>query len=80
MALVTLSLFVSLPLFLHLRFEFIGPQLIFDWRNKHVHRATGKTTTISMLAGYLRPSGGKATICGHDVSSDIHNVHKVGDL
>jgi ABC-2 type transport system ATP-binding protein len=30
----------------------------------------GKTTTMRMLAGFVAPSSGKASICGHDVASD----------
>jgi ABC-2 type transport system ATP-binding protein len=30
----------------------------------------GKTTTMRMLAGFILPSSGRASICGHDVQSD----------
>jgi ABC-2 type transport system ATP-binding protein len=30
----------------------------------------GKTTTMRMLAGFVVPTGGKASICGHDVETD----------
>ena len=30
----------------------------------------GKTTTMRMLAGFVTPTGGSASICGHDVVSD----------
>ena len=30
----------------------------------------GKTTTMRMLAGFIAPTGGKASICGHDVETD----------
>ncbi|HTV50479.1 MAG TPA: ABC transporter ATP-binding protein [Steroidobacteraceae bacterium] len=30
----------------------------------------GKTTTMRMLAGFLTPSAGRASICGHDVEQD----------
>jgi len=30
----------------------------------------GKTTTMRMLAGFVTPSGGRASICGHDIETD----------
>ena len=30
----------------------------------------GKTTTMRMLAGFISPTAGKASICGHDVETD----------
>ena len=30
----------------------------------------GKTTTMRMLAGFISPSAGMASICGHDIESD----------
>lgn len=30
----------------------------------------GKSTTMKMVAGYLAPDGGRASICGHDVETD----------
>ena len=30
----------------------------------------GKTTTMRMLAGFVTPTSGRASICGHDVASD----------
>ena len=30
----------------------------------------GKTTTMRMLAGFISPTSGKASICGHDVETD----------
>src|SRR5262245_25895427 len=30
----------------------------------------GKTTTMRMLAGFITPTGGTASICGHDIETD----------
>src|SRR5579864_1888544 len=30
----------------------------------------GKTTTMRMLAGFVTPTSGKASICGHDVETE----------
>jgi ABC-2 type transport system ATP-binding protein len=30
----------------------------------------GKTTTMRMLAGFITPTGGKASICGHDIATE----------
>ncbi|HBK57078.1 MAG TPA: ABC transporter ATP-binding protein [Xanthomonadales bacterium] len=30
----------------------------------------GKSTTMKMIAGFLTPTGGTASVCGHDVSSE----------
>src|SRR5471032_2256751 len=30
----------------------------------------GKTTTMRMLAGFISPTSGTASICGHDVTTD----------
>ena len=30
----------------------------------------GKSTTMKMIAGYLAPSAGRASICGHDIETD----------
>jgi ABC-2 type transport system ATP-binding protein len=30
----------------------------------------GKTTTMRMLAGFINPTSGRASICGHDVDTD----------
>ena len=30
----------------------------------------GKSTTMKMIAGFLAPTAGSATVCGHDVADD----------
>src|SRR3712207_6078006 len=30
----------------------------------------GKSTTMRMLAGFVSPTSGRASICGHDIESD----------
>ncbi len=37
----------------------------------------GKTTTLRLLIGLLRPSGGRAQICGHDCQRDPLSVRAV---
>ena len=36
----------------------------------------GKTTLISILAGLTRPSGGTASVMGHDVTADYRNARR----
>ncbi len=36
----------------------------------------GKTTTMRMITGFLPPSGGSATVCGHDIQKDPLAVKK----
>lgn len=36
----------------------------------------GKSTTMKMLTGFLRPSGGRAKVAGHDVRSDAMAVKR----
>lgn len=43
-------------------FGFLGPN------------GAGKTTTINMLTTILRPSGGSARLCGHDISKEADKV------
>ena len=45
-------------------FGFLGPN------------GAGKTTTILMLTTLLRPSGGRAVICGHDIETHPARVRE----
>ncbi len=36
----------------------------------------GKTTTIRLLMGLIRPSGGSATVLGHDISRERREIHR----
>lgn len=48
-------------------FGFLGPN------------GAGKTTTINMLCTLLTPTGGRATVCGHDIVGQRSNVrHSIG--
>ena len=37
--------------------------------------AAGKTTTIKMLVGLLRPSGGAIRVCDHDLRTETRSAH-----
>jgi ABC-2 type transport system ATP-binding protein len=41
------------------------------------HNGAGKTTTMRMLLGLTRPSGGSASVLGHDIVRDTIAVRKV---
>ncbi|XP_067683603.1 phospholipid-transporting ATPase ABCA3-like [Haliotis asinina] len=40
------------------------------------HNGAGKTTTMSVLTGFIPPSGGTAIVNGHDIRTDIQSVRK----
>jgi ABC-2 type transport system ATP-binding protein len=46
-------------------FGFLGPN------------GAGKTTTLRILAGLARPTGGRASVLGHDVTRDADAVHRL---
>lgn len=37
----------------------------------------GKTTTIKMLSGILRPTSGKAYVCGYDIEKEMDRVKEI---
>jgi oleandomycin transport system ATP-binding protein len=37
----------------------------------------GKTTAVRILATLIRPDGGRASVCGHDVLHDAHRVRQL---
>ena len=41
------------------------------------HNGAGKSTTLNMLSGLLKPSGGKMTVFGFDVNQDIDELRKI---
>jgi energy-coupling factor transporter ATP-binding protein EcfA2 len=41
------------------------------------HNGAGKTTTICMLLGLIRPSGGSASVLGHDIVRDSLAIRRV---
>jgi len=40
----------------------------------------GKTTAVRILATLVRPDGGHATVCGHDVVRNAHQVRQLTGL
>jgi oleandomycin transport system ATP-binding protein len=40
----------------------------------------GKTTAVRILATLLRPDGGHAAVCGHDVVTHAHQVRQLSGL
>ncbi|MHA2003682.1 MAG: ABC transporter ATP-binding protein [Candidatus Thorarchaeota archaeon] len=40
----------------------------------------GKTTTVRILSGLLKPTSGKATVCGFDVHSERNSIKRITGL
>src|ERR1700754_5091352 len=40
------------------------------------HNGAGKTTMVRILTTLLKPTSGRATVCGHDVERDAADVRR----
>jgi ABC-2 type transport system ATP-binding protein len=56
----------------HIKFD-VGVGEVFGFLGAN---GAGKTTAMRMLTGLLRPSGGRATVAGHDVAADSEGVKR----